>query len=299
MAFNRRTLLLALGSSLALPSIALAQAHPHRLFADSEMRQFGRFSVEVVGTGPDLVLIPGLGSARTTWRRTAERLRGDYRLHLIQIAGFAGETSRDNANGAVILPTTEAIAGYIASETRGRASIAGHSLGGTIALRLAIAHAEVVERIIVVDSIPFPAQTFGLPEMAVTGIRAQLASGRIQPQSPEQAEAQVRSMAVSVADQDMILGWSMASDQNVVARAYLEFLTLDQTQGLAGIAAPVTVIHPDTIPGAPADLVLQNYADAFAPIPDVRMEKVNDALHFVMLDQPEAFETALDRALGQ
>ena len=72
-----------------------------KLFSDSRLVRGDRISVEVVGQGPDVVLIPGLASSRETYRRTAERLRGRYRLHLVQVAGFAGEPAAANASGPV------------------------------------------------------------------------------------------------------------------------------------------------------------------------------------------------------
>ena len=50
-----------------------------------------RLSVEVIGQGPDVILIPGFGCSREVWRVTAERLKATHRVHLVQLAGFAGE----------------------------------------------------------------------------------------------------------------------------------------------------------------------------------------------------------------
>jgi pimeloyl-ACP methyl ester carboxylesterase len=49
----------------------------------------GRISVVTTGSGPDVVLIPGLATSRDVWRGTIAAVPG-YRYHLIQIEGFAG-----------------------------------------------------------------------------------------------------------------------------------------------------------------------------------------------------------------
>ena len=49
-----------------------------------------RLSVEVIGSGPDVILIPGFGSSREVWRAEATRLAPTHRVHLVQLAGFAG-----------------------------------------------------------------------------------------------------------------------------------------------------------------------------------------------------------------
>ena len=76
---NRRTLILA--------AVALALAGAP---AAAQRFEPTRFSVEVRGQGPDVILIPGLTAGREVWRATAAAVPG-YRYHLIQVAGFAGE----------------------------------------------------------------------------------------------------------------------------------------------------------------------------------------------------------------
>jgi pimeloyl-[acyl-carrier protein] methyl ester esterase len=75
-----------------------------------------RFSDEIIGKGPDIILIPGLASSRDTWKGQIGALASHYRIHLIQVAGFAGEPSRSNATGAVVVPTAEAIDAYLVSQ---------------------------------------------------------------------------------------------------------------------------------------------------------------------------------------
>src|SRR5690242_10033017 len=72
-----------------------------------------RFSVEVRGAGPDVILIPGLASGRAVWNDTATRLQGSRRLHLVQVAGFAGSPAGPNATGPVIAPVVEELHRYI------------------------------------------------------------------------------------------------------------------------------------------------------------------------------------------
>src|ERR1039457_6218041 len=72
-----------------------------------------RITVTIRGEGPDVVLIPGLASSSAVWDATAKRLEGRYRLHILQVAGFAGSLPRTNAKGPVIQPTVDALDAYI------------------------------------------------------------------------------------------------------------------------------------------------------------------------------------------
>src|SRR3954467_10142429 len=149
-----------LAGALALAAVtaataAPAPADPNRLFADSKVVVRDRFSDEIVGKGPDVVFIPGLASSRATWKATAERLRGRYRLHLLQVAGFAGEPTRANATGDVLVPTAEAIDAYLVEQKLSPAVAVGHSLGGTTLLYLAEKHPEHLRKVLIVDALPF------------------------------------------------------------------------------------------------------------------------------------------------
>lgn len=58
-----------------------------------------RITVTVRGHGPDIVLIPGLTCSSAVWDATAAHLEGHYRLHLVQVNGFAGTPPQANAHG--------------------------------------------------------------------------------------------------------------------------------------------------------------------------------------------------------
>src|SRR5262244_4018356 len=87
------------------------------------------FAVTVEGQGPDVIMIPGLASSSEVWRPEADKLKAHYRVHLIQVNGFAGTPPLANANDPIIAPTVEELAAYIKANNVHPAVI-GHSLGG-------------------------------------------------------------------------------------------------------------------------------------------------------------------------
>lgn len=291
----------------ALAAIVLTSAfavfaapQPPRLFDNSKLVTADRISVEVIGHGPDVVFIPGLASSRETWKATAERLKGHYRLHLVQVAGFAGEPARANASGPVLIPVAEAIDAYIRKNGLAPAVVVGHSLGGTMILWLAEHHPEELKKALVVDAAPWLAQVFVSPN--VTAEQATQFAERIRtaPPLPEAAEAKMVSSLVSApADRDMVLGWEKASDPKVVANALADDLELDLRPGLAGIRTPITLLYPDNTPlGAPPGAMDPIYKANFAAAPSIKLERVDHSVHFIMLDQPAAFAADLDAFLA-
>ena len=129
-----------------------------------------RFSVEVVGQGPDVILIPGLSSSRAVWADTAARLKATHRVHLVQVRGF-GETAGVNASGPVLQPLVDELAVYIRAARLDRPAIIGHSMGGLAALMLAADHPALPGKLMVVDALPFIGPLFGAP--SVEAIRPQ------------------------------------------------------------------------------------------------------------------------------
>ena len=88
-----RAVCLASASLLVVGAAALAvRAEAAPVAAVQSAFTSDRLSVEVTGSGPDVILIPGLASSREVWRAAAERLKATHRVHLVQLAGFAGET---------------------------------------------------------------------------------------------------------------------------------------------------------------------------------------------------------------
>ncbi len=137
-----------------------------------------RISVAVRGSGPDVVLIPGLSASRGIWNGTVAAVPG-YRYHLVQVAGFAGTPAAGNAAGKVAAPVADEIARYIAASRLDRPAIVGHSMGGSIAMMIGARHPELAGRVMVVDMLPSPARPFGVPPVAVKPL-ARLIGGEME-----------------------------------------------------------------------------------------------------------------------
>ena len=291
---------LIFGSLLAISVIAptWSRADETRLFADSTLVTQDRFSDEIVGSGPDLVFIPGLASSRATWKATAERLKAHYRLHLIQVAGFAGEPVRGNAAGEVLVPTAEAIDAYLVAQHLTPATLIGHSLGGTMLLYLAEHHGDHLKKILVVDALPFYAVLMGGPMATADSMKPMADKIRASTDRPPNMDKMIASLVTAPADRAMVGAWGVASDHGAVNRALGDDLTLDLRPGLAAIAVPITLLYPDNAPaGAPAGAMDGAYQAAFAAAPHKTLVRIDNSLHFIMLDQPAQFDAALDAFL--
>ncbi len=293
--------------AFALPAVAApGSADPNRVFTDSKLVVRDRFSDEVVGKGKDLVFIPGLASSRLTWKATAERLRGKYRLHLIQVAGFSGEPARGNGAGDVLIPTAEAIDAYLVEQKLTPAVVVGHSLGGTTILYLAQTHPTHFRKAMMVDALPFFGQLMGGPKATVDTIRPMATAMRDQSVKADDAAyrqimtPQINGMVGGDADRAMVMGWTLASDRGVVARALYDDVTLDLRPNLAAVQTPIVLLFPDNVPnGGKPGQADGLYKLLYASAPTVKPQRIDASRHFIMLDQPKAFADALDAFLAQ
>jgi len=291
-----------LGSLIALAVVLPTWSHAAstQLFADSTLVTRDRFSDEIVGRGPDLVFIPGLASSRATWQATAERLKAQYRVHLIQIAGFAGEPARANAAGEVLVPTAEALDAYLVEQHLTPAILIGHSLGGTTALYLAEHHGDHLKKVLLVDALPFYSVLMGGPNATVDSIRPMAERLRASTTRSPNTEHMIAGMVTSPDNRALVNAWGVASDAGTVNRAAADDMELDLRPGLAAIATPVTLLYPDYVPaGAPPGSTDALYGPAYAPVPHKTLTRIDNSLHFIMLDQPAAFAAALDAFLKE
>ncbi len=262
-----------------------------------------RLSVEVVGRGPDVILIPGLASSREVWRATADRLKATHRVHLVQLAGFAGEPW-SHGDGAFIQPEIDALARYIRQAGLTRPAVVGHSLGGLSGLLLAQQHPEMVGRLMTVDSLPFYSAMFG-PTATVESARpfadraAAMIVGADEATYRTQQEATAQALSRNPTEQARIVGWSMASDRKATASAMKDVMTTDARPALANMTTPVTALYAaDADGGAPAAMADALWGREYAALSDAALIRVDDSRHFIMADQPQTFAQRVDQFLA-
>ena len=241
-----------------------------------------RMSVQVRGSGEDVILIPGLTNGRGLWDGTVKAVPG-YRYHLIQVAGFAGEPARANANGKVVASVANEIARYIVDAKLREPALIGHSMGGIVAMMVAARFPARVGKVMAVDILPTPASGFGF------------AGAQVRPF----ADALFGSLMSTPGGRrtlDTLIGRfggsgiaNSGSDSAVVAHATHELATTDLSPELPRITAPLTVVY--AAPSVPQDAVAIDriYRSSYAPAKAARLRRVPGATHMIMYSQPQRF----------
>jgi pimeloyl-ACP methyl ester carboxylesterase len=117
------------------------------LFAEIEGRRIRYF---MAGAGEPLLLVHGLGGAAVNWTELAPLLARRRRVIVPDLPGHGG--SDGISDGAGLGAFADWLAALLKLEGARPVAVAGHSMGGVVALRLAVRHPESVAALALLGS---------------------------------------------------------------------------------------------------------------------------------------------------
>ena len=296
-------LLLATPAMAAQPAPAAAPAVQPDPGTPAPNFSSERIGVTVLGSGPDVVLIPGLASTPAVWASTMAALPG-YRYHLIHVSGFAGRPAGANAQGPYLAQVAEEIARYIREARLEHPAVVGHSMGGSWAIMLAARHPELVGKAMVVDMLPYLGVMFrqqGVSEEQLTQMIDQM-QGLLANAPPEQrrmmTSMMVSAMINTESEKQPNINASLASDQAVAAQGFTDLLRTNLLEDVARIRAPLVVLYvqPAAQPGAPViteEQIDRAYQLSYRAAPQAVVRRVPSSAHFIMFDNAPFFQAQL------
>ena len=103
------------------------------------------------GQGPDLVLLLGLFGQGTNLRSVARALEADFRVHCLDLPDHGRSAWLDTASLAAY---AAAVHGWMDQHELKAAHLLGHSLGGKVAMELALTEPARVGKLVVADMAP-------------------------------------------------------------------------------------------------------------------------------------------------
>jgi 4,5:9,10-diseco-3-hydroxy-5,9,17-trioxoandrosta-1(10),2-diene-4-oate hydrolase len=257
----------------------------------------------VVGRGPVVVLLHGLGGFAQSWWRTIDALAARATVFALDLPGF----------GRSAKPRTAYRLGYFARAVHGfldamgvaQASLVGHSLGSAVAITYALTHPARVERVALVAAL-VPGFSFrmswGYRLIALPAVGEALAlCGR----APLYKAAIARCFHVArPADVDFLIEHDYAIRTGAEARAAwlatarhirTDFIDhrADYRRAIATLDMPMLLVHGRQDPAiAPA-----HATEAAAALPRAALRWVDSCGHFPHLEYPEAVNAWLGEFL--
>jgi pimeloyl-ACP methyl ester carboxylesterase len=297
-----RRLMFAALATASIPAILGAPVAHAAIAAPNTVTQMGHISIQAIGKGSPVILIPGLASPRAVWDGVAPELATTHTVYLVQVNGFAGDDPRDNLTPGLLDGAVAELHAFITEHKLKGAAVVGHSMGGLIGMMLAKAHPGDAGKLMIVDSLPYFAVLMTPPGVDVTvamvepqaaALRDRVAANYGKPLSAEAAAAQTKGLALKPDSIAKMTGWASVADARVTAEAMYEDLTTDLRPDLASIQTPITLVYPWNAGGPSREMADPFYRKHYASAPHVTFVGIGDAGHFVMLDQPDAFRAAL------
>ena len=104
------------------------------------------------GQGPPVVLIHGWNASTFSFRYTIPELARDHRVVALDLKGY-GYSDRPAEGDYSLATQAELVQRVMDRLGIDRADVIGHSMGGAVAMRLAVQHPELVSRVVLVDSV--------------------------------------------------------------------------------------------------------------------------------------------------
>jgi pimeloyl-ACP methyl ester carboxylesterase len=237
------------------------------------------FHYLVEGAGPPLLLLHGHGGSCRSWHHQVPDFSKSYRVICLDLRGF-GESAKPPGSYSAELLAKDA-AEVIRQVAGGPAHVLGHSMGGGIALQLALDAPELVRSLCIVNS-----QAHFVPEGFV--VRFVMWASRWIPRllgfkahGKSVAAAYLPDSKFAAERERFIEHWTKNDLQGYLAAAR-GLDTFDIRSRLGEINAPTLVV------GSEQDILpMEAKQDLVARLKNARLVVVKDSRHLVTLDQPE------------
>jgi pimeloyl-ACP methyl ester carboxylesterase len=246
---------------------------------------------ELLGNGPPLLLIQGLGYGGRGWGPVLEPLAEEFTVAAFDNRGFGASGAPPGPYSVEELADdAQAVLDAAGFE---RAHVVGASLGGMIAQELALAHPGRIDKLVLActtpggaNAYPMPAQTVSLMLAAPTmppdeALRRFVENALGDGRSDELVE---RIVAYRIANPPDLGGWQAQAAAGA---------THDALDRIGSILAPTLIVH-----GTEDAVVDPRNADLLAErIPGARVELLRGCGHLPFWEQPERFASLIKEFL--
>lgn len=248
-------------------------------------------------SGPRVVMLHGLFGQGKNWTSVAKALSDRARVILVDLPnhGRSGWTESVTYGETAI-----AIADVLAAESDEPLTLVGHSMGGKVAMAMALLQPRLVERLAVVDIAPVAYERISSFADYVTGMRAvdlsrvstrSDADARLRPYVPDEV---VRSFLLQNLrrDSDSDTGWRWQMNLSLLGGRLADLGDWPDLH-TPPYEGPVLWLA-----GGRSDYVRPEYGPAMRELfPRAQLVTVKNAGHWVHSEQPDVFVTALRRFL--
>ena len=253
----------------------------------------GRLSYFAAGNPslPPLVFLHGIGGAARAWHGQLDFFKHRYRTIAWDMPGYGGSAPLPTVSIAAL---ADALQGFLQQVRAMKPILVGHSIGGMIVQQLLAKHPRIASAIVLAQTSP----AFGKPD---GDWQKAFIEARLGPLDRGETLAALAPSLVKnlVGDDPDIGGMELARDcmASVLEASYratmMSMLGFDQRNVLKDIVVPTLLLSGSKDKNAPAPMM----AKMATYIPSARYFELEGVGHLANLEQPGAFNAALDSFL--
>jgi pimeloyl-ACP methyl ester carboxylesterase len=255
----------------------------------------------VAGEGEPLVLVHGLGGAAANWLALAPLLLPGRRLIVPELPGHGGSSPLPAAPS--LSPYADRLGLLLEHEGAAPAAVVGHSLGGAVALRLALRRPESVSALVL-------AAAAGISSTARSARYALTVTGILKP--GRKIAPHRRRVARSALLKRLVFGRWGASDPPALPPEVVEALLAGPARHTDTVSAATALVRDDVRPeleriSCPV-LVLWGARDNQLPVDDAfdyarrlraPLRVIADCGHLLIVERPAACADAITGFLSR
>jgi pimeloyl-ACP methyl ester carboxylesterase len=255
--------------------------------------------VAVQGSGPGLVLVHGFGGAKEDFTDHFDALAREHTVVALDHRGH-GESDKPNDLAAYSLERLESDVVQVADAVGlARFRLLGHSMGGMVARRVALHHADRVEALVMMDTSSGPIPGFD-PELIEVAVRVALDEGKdalkalLDMAKALETPAYLRTLEQRPGYQEFQdRKWDVLSEVMWAAMARAIAHQPDDLDAMRALGCPLLVIvgEQDDPFLAPSHALVQAVDGAMLAV-------VRDAGHSPQFENPDAWLDVLTRFLA-
>lgn len=272
----------------------------------SKAEEFAGIDVTEKGSGSAVIFIPGLNSAEDTFTETCNAMASKHKCYLLHLPGFAGQKPMDLQHGFLV-PIKNNIVALIKQKKLTKVTLVGHSLGGFLSLMVTLDSPELVDKIVIVDSLPFfpaiqnPSLTIEMAKPQAEQMRTQM---NIQDDSSffKNATFAIQGMTNQSDRMPLLMQWSQTSDRNTTTQAMYELMTTDLRVSIGAIYKPVMVLGAWAAYkpyGSTMESTKAIYTAQYAQLKNVDIRMSETGFHFLTWDDAEWVNQQITQFLNQ
>jgi 3-oxoadipate enol-lactonase len=253
----------------------------------------GRLSYVAAGNPnlPPLVFLHGIGGAARAWHGQLDFFKHRYRTIAWDMPGYGRSAPLPTVSIAAL---ADALLDFLQQVRAMKPILVGHSIGGMIVQQLLAKHPRIASAIVLAQTSP----AFGKPD---GDWQKAFIEARLGPlDRGETLAALAPSLVKELVGDDPDIGGmelardSMASVPEATYRAtMISMLGFDQRNALKDIVVPTLLLSGSKDKNAPAPMM----AKMATYIPSARYVELEGVGHLANLEQPGAFNAALDSFL--